>query len=174
MWQHVPLLLLLLISAPPSSSTTGNQRVQITQQLQQLQTNKGPALSFGTLFHPNPARTQLNTSQISPPTNLFARAESWSMHRTLQGRAESSRLPRGGRSKPRLWVIRKHRTLKTASRLGRGFTKERCAPFFECSQRSLPCRMPARHHREPRNLAACALGGNFWGVVWVWRICAMR
>ena len=173
MWQHAtPLLLLLLISAPPSSSTPGNERVQLTQQLQQLQTSKRSPLAFGTL-HPNSARTQSRKTEyirIPRPTNLFARAELWLMHLTLQGRAVSSRLPREGRAKPRLWVIRKHQTPRTASRLGRGFMKGRCAPFFEGSPREA-------------GLFECmhAATGKHWcyrrtslAIVWVGRIFAMR
>jgi len=76
MWQHAtPLLVLLLISAPPSSSTPGNQRVQLAQQLQQLQTGKGPPLAFGALLHPDPARTRQRETEyiLNSSTNESVR-----------------------------------------------------------------------------------------------------
>ncbi|KAJ1490895.1 hypothetical protein T484DRAFT_1883510 [Baffinella frigidus] len=65
MWQHaIPLLLLLLISASSSSSPTAHRRVQLTQQLQQLQAGKGPPLAFGAGGKQSPASGREGQAQV--------------------------------------------------------------------------------------------------------------
>lgn len=106
------------------------------------------AATFKPRTHPPPPITTMNSSRIQS-----ARAELWAVRRTLQGRAESSRQPRGGKGKHRLLAIRKRRTPRTASRSGRGSMRERCDRRKCC----LAVRMPTRSPREPRELATRAL-----------------